>query len=323
MRAPAIPPNEQARVDTLRALNILDTPPEERFDRITRLARRLFDVPMALVSLVDANRQWFKSCMGLPVTQTSRDISFCGHAILGDDVFIVPDTLLDERFSDNPLVLDGPKLRFYAGMPLRAGNGSKLGTLCILDQMPRIFGTGDLAVLRDLAQMAEHELAAVQLATMDEMTLLSNRRGFEALARHAIAVSARAKKAVSLLFFDLDQFKQINDGYGHAEGDRVLVAFADLLKNTFRNSDMVARLGGDEFVVLLTGEGATDATASIDRLAHAVDAYNANADRGYSLRFSVGMVQRDVQADATLGDLMAQADALMYERKKQRKVARH
>ncbi len=119
MKAPDIPQDEQARIKALRSLNVLDTPSEERFDRLTRLAKRMFDVPIALVSLVDENRQWFKSCIGLDVSETPRDISFCGHAILGSEVFIIPDTKKDERFTDNPLVLNDPHIRFYAGCPLR------------------------------------------------------------------------------------------------------------------------------------------------------------------------------------------------------------
>ena len=139
MKSPSAPQDEQIRLDTLHSFNILDTEHEERFDRLTRMAKRLFGVPIALVSLVDESRQWFKSCFGLSISETSRDISFCGHTILGNDMFIIPDTSLDERFADNPLVLNEPYIRFYAGYPLIAPNGSKLGTLCIIDTKPRSF----------------------------------------------------------------------------------------------------------------------------------------------------------------------------------------
>lgn len=136
MQIPAKPADEPARLDALRALNILDTSPEERFDRLTRLAKRLFDVPIALVSLVDVDRQWFKSCVGLDASETPRDISFCGHAIVGDEILMIRDTLVDERFHDNPLVTGAPHIRFYAGCPLRVPNGSKIGTLCLIDADP-------------------------------------------------------------------------------------------------------------------------------------------------------------------------------------------
>ena len=188
MQAPAQTPNEPARLVALRALHLLDTAPEERFDRLTRLAKRLFNVPIALVSLVDADRQWFKSCVGLPqgMTETPRDVSFCAHAILDDDILSIPDTFADPRFSDNPLVTGEPKIRFYAGCPLSVTNGSKIGTLCLIDTVPREFDDDERALLRDLASMAEQEIAAVRLATLDELTLISNRRGFDALAQHAV-----------------------------------------------------------------------------------------------------------------------------------------
>jgi diguanylate cyclase (GGDEF)-like protein/PAS domain S-box-containing protein len=156
--APAVPIDEEKRLATLRGLNVLDTPPEERFDRLTRLAQRIFDVPIAVITLVDSNRQWFKSCQGLDATETPRSISFCGHAILGDEVFVIPDAALDPRFADNPLVAGAPHIRFYAGQPLKANNGSRLGTLCILDIKPRQPSQDDLDVLRDLAALVESEL---------------------------------------------------------------------------------------------------------------------------------------------------------------------
>ena len=266
MQTPPKPDSEAARIETLRSLNILDSSPEERFDRLTRLAQRLFNVPIALVSLVDEERQWFKSSEGLSASETSRDISFCGHAILGDGIFMISDAAQDERFRDNPLVTGGPEIRFYAGCPLVVGDGNKLGTLCLIDQKPRSFDDEDLALLSDLAGMAQQELVALQLATLDELTLISNRRGFEALAQYAINMCLRKGDVASLMYFDLDQFKPINDRYGHAEGDRVLCDFAGMLKETFRDSDVIGRIGGDEFAVFATGALESDLTSALDRL---------------------------------------------------------
>jgi len=160
MLAPKIPPLEQNRLEDLWALDILDSPHEERFDRLTRTARRLFQVPIALVSLIDENRQWFKSHSGLDVTETPRNISFCAHAILGDDIFYIPDVKQDERFLDNPMVLSKPFIRFYAGYPLASPQGGKLGTLCIIDDKPRQLSAADIDILRDLGRIAERELNA-------------------------------------------------------------------------------------------------------------------------------------------------------------------
>jgi len=322
MLYPSKPNNEALRIQTLRELNVLDTSPEERFDRLTRLAKRLFNVPIALVSLVDADRQWFKSCVGLDVSETSRDISFCGHAILGDQILTVPDAGLDERFHDNPLVVGAPGIRFYAGCPLTVTNGSKLGTLCLIDIKPRDLDDEDRALLRDLARMAEQELAAVQMASMDELTLLSNRRGFEALARHALGVCKRLEKPATLLFFDLNDFKQINDTYGHAEGDGALKTFADVLRIAFRESDVIGRLGGDEFVALLTAADHIETSAIMARLREILDERNATLKRGYDIRFSVGQIEYDAERHPDIEALLADADKAMYLHKQASKRAR-
>lgn len=316
MRKPDFPENETARLKTLRSLNVLDTPAEERFDRLTRLARRMFDVPIALVSLVDEDRQWFKSCMGLDATETPRDVSFCGHAILGHDIFIIPDATKDDRFSDNPLVLNEPYIRFYAGCPLRHIDSSMLGTLCIIDTKPRFFSAEDLAALKDLAELAEHELMAVQLATLDDLTKISNRRGFMSLAKNSLDLCARQDIPASLIFLDLNKFKLINDTFGHAEGDRALIAFADLIKTTFRDSDVFARLSGDEFVVLLTDTSIEPAEKTITRFRHAIDNYNKEANRGYDISFCDGIVTVDHEKHFSIEALLNQADTLMYEKKR-------
>lgn len=161
-----MPVDEADRLEALRELDLLDSPPEERFDRVTRMAQRLFDVPIVLVSLVDSDRQWFKSCIGLGVDETGREVSFCAHAILQDEVFVVEDTLADERFADNPLVVGDPHIRFYAGHPLSEPGGHRVGTLCLIDVRPRSFSTDDAATLRDLAAFVERELGSQELRRM-------------------------------------------------------------------------------------------------------------------------------------------------------------
>ncbi|MFZ5861548.1 MAG: PAS domain S-box protein [Nitrospirota bacterium] len=163
MIAPPRPLNEDQRLRALQSLSVLDTPPEERFDRITRLAARIFDVPIALVSLVDSDRQWFKSCVGLSAKETPRSISFCGHAVLSDDVFIVPDAAQDARFADNPLVTGEPYIRFYAGQPLLDANDHRLGTLCLIDRRPRTLSEAERRTLLDLSRIAGDEMAQISL----------------------------------------------------------------------------------------------------------------------------------------------------------------
>jgi len=163
MKAPQQPADERERLAALRALNILDTEAEERFDRITRLAKDVFGTPIALVSLVDESRQWFKSRQGLPAAETPRDVSFCGHAILDDGVLVVPDATKDPRFADNPLVLGDPDIRFYAGAPLKTEGGHAVGTLCVIDTRPRTWTDQQSVALRDLADLVEVELGHAQV----------------------------------------------------------------------------------------------------------------------------------------------------------------
>ena len=194
---------------------------------------------------------------------------------------MVPDASSDERFHDNPLVTAAPNIRFYAGCPLTVGNGGKVGTLCVIDREPREFGPEDMGLLRDLARMVEQELEAVQMATMDGLTQLSNRRGFEAMARHA-----------------LDLFKQINDRFGHAEGDRALASFARMLSQTFRESDAVGRLQFN------------------------VERHNRETGLKYELQYSVGALSFDPERHADIAQFMAETNKLMYKQKRGRQQAR-
>jgi GAF domain-containing protein len=158
MLTPPVPHNEDARIAALHALNVLDSAQEERFDRLTRLARRVFSVPYSTISMIDEHRQWFKSIQGLSLCETSRDISFCAHAILFDEILYVENALKDDRFHDNPVVVGEPKIRFYAGCSLNV-NGFKMGTFCVFDRKARTFTAEDRQLLKDLAGLAEKELA--------------------------------------------------------------------------------------------------------------------------------------------------------------------
>lgn len=158
-----IPRNESERVRALECLNLLDSPPEERFDHITNMAREMFDVPVALISLIDHERQWFKSRCGIEQEGTPRNVSFCSHALVGDKPVIVENAMEDPRFFDNPLVTGEFNLRFYAGYPIHSPDGYPIGTLCVIDHAPRSFSNKDLKLLRHLAELVDKEIANSQV----------------------------------------------------------------------------------------------------------------------------------------------------------------
>ncbi len=311
--------SEINRLSALRSLGLLDTEPEERFDRLTRTAKRIFNVSIALVVLVDKDRQWFKSCIGLNVNETPREISFCTHAIQGNEPFIICDALNDELFCENPLVLEEPKIRFYAGVPLTTTNGIKLGTFCIIDTKPRNFDQADVDALKDVAYMAERELNILELAVVDELTSLMNRRGFIENAKQSLKLCLRNNISATLVYFDLDNFKPINDHYGHEEGDNALVLFAQCLKDTFRNSDIMARLGGDEFTLLLHNTNKNESLKILEKFHDQLKASCQINNLGYEILFTFGAVDFDPERHVSIEKLISDSDAAMFESKRKKK----
>jgi len=300
------------------ALKVLDTEPEERFNRFTRLACKIFDVPIALVSLIDRERQSFKSRYGIDMTETPCAGDHCGNANTSDEVLVVPDVRADDRFRNNPLVHAAPKIRFYAGCPLRSDKGEHFGTFCLIDNEPREFSSQDVETLRELARLVEAELFSTTLATTDELTGISNRRGFKAVAGKALAMCRDMHGPATLVMFDLDDFKAINDDLGHESGDQALVDFARALLKTFRDSDVVARVGGDEFAVLVTGITGPEVHCALERLNARITRRNHGFRDKYALRYSAGVVTFDAERHHDLDELLRDADQCMYSHKRDR-----
>ena len=262
MVAAALPDNEHERLAALIALGILGTDHTTEFDIYPSLVSKAFSAPIAAISLVDQDRQWFKASVGLDVTETPRDSSFCAHAILNpDEVLYVPDATKDDRFADNPLVVGEFGLRFYAGKPIIGPSGHAVGAICVMDREPREVGPAALEQLRQLAIGVGSALklhASIrelrELSVKDALTGLENRAGFnQHLRRAMLHHAANPASAIGLLFLDLDRFKQINDSFGHDGGDAALQEVAARLREVTRSRDAVSRFGGDEFCIMVEG----------------------------------------------------------------------
>ncbi len=229
---------------------------------------------------------------------------------------VVKDTLADERFFDNPFVVQEPQIRFYAACPLKSSDGSRVGTLCLIDRKPRNLSAVQIELLTDLAAMVQGELHALELATVDPLTGLTNRLAFEAIAHHSLALSLRADRPVTLLFIDLNGLKTINDRQGHTEGDRVILEMSRMLLASFRDSDVIARIGGDEFCILMSGASESDVQRPLADLQEKVDERNLAARGDYDLSFSVGIATYDANRHASVADLIEEADQSMYRDKR-------
>ena len=321
MKAPATPENETDRLNSLRESGLLEIDSSPAFDRLTRLAKRFFQVPLAMVNLIDEHSLIVKSADGQAPDTVPRNISFCGHTILTEAPLVVGDMLQDDRFADNPLVAGEPRVRFYAGFPLRLRDGASVGSLCLIDYAPREFSAADLAVLGDLGALAEDEFAAISAATTDELTGLFNRRGFNQLVRFTLSVARRRAEPLTLGWLDLDRFKEINDRFGHEEGDKALKAMAQLMRASFREADLLVRFGVDEFAVLFADTDEQGAWIAMQYLAEQVESYNARRLHPWSLHFSWGLSEFDHNGN-DLQQWLKDADEKMYAMKQQRQRAR-
>ena len=332
MKKPPLPPDEKARLASLASLGILYSPAEERFDQITRLARRIFSVPISVISLVAEKCQWFKSAQGLMVPGTPREISFCGHAILKEDTMVVPDTSRDPDFADNPLVTGEPFIRFYAGHPLKY-QGSNIGTFCIIDRVPRDLSASDLEMLRSLGAWAENELkitafseAQTQLlreleearreSLVDPLTKVWNRKGMEEVLYREMARARRTKANVVVMMLDVDHYKQINDRFGHLAGDIALKEVAQRIRSSLRPQDVIARYGGDEFLVFAAPCSWDTANLLANRILSRVsDGPVETGETSIDLSVTIGMAAAAATNGLDISRIIELADKALYDAK--------
>ena len=338
MTAP-LPIDEDARLENLESYDILDTLPEQAYDDIVRLAAIICGSAMGFITMIDRDRQWFKATLGLDVSETPRDISFCAHALsTPDEVLTVKDAHLDSRFAQNPLVTGEPHIRFYAGAPLVTPENHVLGTLCVADRIPRGMSEEQQEALKALSrqvvtqlelrrqlkelQRSEHRLesALAELAVLsstDSLTGIHNRRALDERLKIEFERAQRYKLDLSFLMIDVDRFKQFNDRFGHPAGDTVLQQVAQTLQNNARAPDFVARYGGEEFSVILPNTSREAALAIAERIRGLVSALSAPTPMTVSIGISSlpGIVM-DVVRMPDPQALVIAADNALYQAKK-------
>lgn len=310
MQEARLPNDEASRIATLHELDILDSPPEDRFDRYTDITARAFDMPVALISLVDKGRQWFKSAVGIDTDETPRDISFCAHAILGDDVFEVRNARVDPRFRNNPLVIGPPYIRFYAGAPLRMRNGHRLGTLCIIDRIPRHLSDDEKTKLKHLADMVVAEIVRdvnVHPDWSDRVThTISSAEFFDSIAD---------EPDLSVLLFDIDDvLASHDDGEPQSSPGEV---FSQLLHDHFPGARSIAHVGGYHFCVALEPDDTFDDVKAISHLCSDAKKLLCFADGHRLLTPYVGRMLNDPNSYTSIDVMRAYADDMFARHERQ------
>ncbi|MFA9461362.1 diguanylate cyclase domain-containing protein [Thiohalorhabdus sp. Cl-TMA] len=320
MEGPATPSNETERQACVTALGLTSPEVEESFDRITRLLAQVLEVPITAFSLIDGDRQFFKSCTGLNIQETPRQVSFCGHTILQDDILVIEDATQHSGFRDNPLVQEAPHIGFYAGIPVRSPEGHKVGSLCAIDNRARAFTESMKQFIIDLRTLLENELLLRSEAIRDHLTGLYNRRHFDAVLDQEWRRALRLEGHIGLVLADIDYFKSYNDRYGHHQGDACLQRVARALRSQCRRAgDVVFRLGGEEFAILIPDSSEYGTRDLGERAKRAVKELNL-PHQGAPLAqvtLSAGAVTaKSAQVpSATPKQFSRKADSLLYEAK--------
>jgi len=317
----------------LAGMHIVDvfyTPLEERFERITRLARRSLNVPVAAITCVTADKQWFKSVAGWAVTELPVSHSLCPLTLEENRICVINDTSMDSRVMEHPLVAKKPNFRFYAGYPLQESTGLAVGTLCVFDTKPREFTEEQMCTLHDLGEIARHELLSNQLsdaqsdliaklgaarreAMFDSLTRVWNRRGAAALLRSSLLKAQERDTDIAVCLLDVDNFKAVNDQFGHQAGDQVLRKLAAMLVSSVRTDDIVCRYGGDEFLLILPETSADDASRIAERARRTVAESPIQVREGaLTASISIGLAARHKGTDVTVEELLKQIDHALH-----------
>ncbi len=319
MLSAPIPDNDSERLDALRGGFCAYAPREERFDRITRTAKRLLNVPIALISIIEEDEQWFRSVQGLEVDHTARDISFCGHAVAINKPLCIPDAWEDVRFHDNPLVTGPPGIRSYLGWPLEIAPGLAVGSLCVIDTMPRTFGREEWEALQDLASMAEVELkikamsslqsklmmrftALQRKGALDPLTGCWNIRGFRELLTLGVEDARANGTDLAVCSLRVDNLEQVADAAGYTNRDALNLMLAQVLRQRLPPNGALACLGPSDFCALVPAASALALEGELAKLSFPSAVLNLP---GSKLRLDIALSIRV----SWLADLGPKADA--------------
>lgn len=334
------PENELKRLESLFEYQLLDTEPEQEYDDIVKIIAHICDTPIALIALLDEKRKWHKATCGTNSSGSPREITICSYTITQSDTLIIPDTHLDERFSQLDVVTKPPHVRFYAGVPLITNDGYALGTLCLIDTKPRDGLTEQQqesleAMARQVMRLFElrrmtfelenqkYQLKAnvenilqlndsLQLLCMtDSLTQLANRRALFERLENEYSRAKRYKSELSIMMLDIDHFKQFNDSFGHQLGDDILEDVATLLTEHSRDSDLVARYGGEEFTIIMPNIGSEQALQLAERVRQHIEEHQFGQ---HSLTISIGVASITTKVNDT-DTLISHADTALYSAK--------
>src|SRR3569623_397622 len=305
--------DEEGRLAALRRYEILDTSEQEPLQRTVELIQTILHVPAAAVTLIDAERQWYKAARGISGRSIPREAAFCNETIQHMQPLAVTDALADGRFADNPMVTGAPHVRSYLGVPQTTPNGYFIGTLCAIDTEPRPFDARDAGILEKLAEIVVEQFELRQIAKLDAMTGGLSRRGFFAELEKEFLRAGRYDRPSALVLIDVDHFHAVNDRYGHAAGDAVLVSIANACMATMRKSDVFGRVGGEEFGLLLPETGPEEALDAAERIRKLVEQTVIETTAGpVRATISLGIAPMPAVAEGA-ATWFSEADIALYE----------
>lgn len=328
---------EQQKSEVLQRYRILKSEEIHDADHIARTAALALDVPIVIVALNERYRHWYRAAHGVPSEDMDALQEFCAHANLADDSFVVPDARLEPYFAREPAVLDHPNVVFFAGAPLTDPDGKRFGTLCLIDNRPRSLSTDQLGLLssladivskdicicsagryavQDLINIEEERCALYDLAVTDPLTKALNRRAFFRFAEREIHRARRHDHPISVLMFDIDHFKRVNDIHGHAAGDEVIIRLARLVMDNIREADLLGRLGGEEFGLVLPETPVEAALQLANRLREAAKALRFRSGEGtFDVSISLG-VSHPYDPETDIHPSLERADKALYRAKR-------